>query len=70
MSGGRWMTPGCASSLYAATLKGLWKPQVGDYRLVCQITQRGGQTVLIIYVAHRSIAYGARGVRTVRNRDR
>lgn len=53
---------------YAATLKGFWKLRVGDYRLVCQLRERDGQVVLIIHVAHRSIVYHSRNVRTVTNR--
>lgn len=53
---------------YTVTLRGYWKFRVGDYRLVCQLRERNGQIVLIIHVAHRSIVYRSRNVRTVTNR--
>ncbi|MHB1102411.1 MAG: type II toxin-antitoxin system RelE family toxin [Devosia sp.] len=54
---------------YASTLRGYWKLRVGDYRLVCRLTQRNGQAVLVVYVAHRSTAYLPRSVRALRNRN-
>ena len=53
---------------YSATLKGFWKLRCGDYRLVCEIVQRDGQTVLIIHLAHRSRVYSKSGMRTIRAR--
>ena len=53
---------------YTGTLKGFWKLRVGDYRLVCRVETRDEQIVLIIYVAHRSRAYGKRGEKAVRRR--
>ncbi len=53
---------------YSATLKGFWKLRCGDYRLVCEILQHGGQTVLIIHLAHRSRVYSKSGMRTIRAR--
>lgn len=54
---------------YTGTLKGYWKLRVGDYRLVCRIETRDEQIVLVIYVAHRSRAYGKRGEKTVKRRS-
>lgn len=53
---------------YTGALKGFWKLRVGDYRLVCRLETRDEQVVLVIYVAHRSRAYGRRGERTVKRR--
>ena len=53
---------------YTGSLKGLWKLRTGDYRLVCRLAERDGRAVLIVYAAHRSIAYGPRGERTILNR--
>jgi mRNA interferase RelE/StbE len=54
---------------YTGSLKGFWKVRVGDHRLICQIIERLGQTVLIIHVAHRSIVYGPRSVRAAKERS-
>ena len=53
---------------YASNLSGFWKLRVGDYRLVCELGERDGQRVLIIYIAHRSRAYSKRGQRTIQSR--
>ncbi|MEX0956543.1 MAG: type II toxin-antitoxin system RelE/ParE family toxin [Rhizobiaceae bacterium] len=50
---------------YSGALKGYWKLRVGDVRLVCQVDNRAGRYVLIIHVAHRSVAYGRRGQRII-----
>lgn len=54
---------------YFGSLKGFWKLRVGDHRLVCRIETRDGASILVIYVAHRSVAYGAQGVRELKSRD-
>ena len=53
---------------YAGNLSGFWKLRVGDYRLICELGERNGQRVLIIYVAHRSRAYSKRGQKAVQSR--
>ncbi|MCR9122099.1 MAG: type II toxin-antitoxin system RelE/ParE family toxin [Phyllobacteriaceae bacterium] len=53
---------------YSGNLKGFWKLRVGDYRLVCELGERNGRFVLIIYLAHRSRAYSKRGQRAIRSR--
>ncbi|WP_084607271.1 type II toxin-antitoxin system RelE family toxin [Roseitalea porphyridii] len=54
---------------YSGNLKGFWKLRCGDFRLVCELTRRGGQVVLIIHLAHRSRVYSKRGTRTIRSRS-
>ena len=39
-----------------ATMSGLWRYRVGDYRLVCDI-QDGELVVLVLQVTHRSESY-------------
>ena len=53
---------------YTGNLKGFWKLRVGDYRIVCELGEREGTLVLIIYIAHRSRAYSSRGQRAIRSR--
>ena len=53
---------------YSGRLKGFWELRVGDYRLVCELGERDGQYVLIIYVAHRSRAYSRRSQRAIGSR--
>jgi mRNA interferase RelE/StbE len=55
---------------YSGSLKGFWKLRIGDYRLVCTVRENAGQIVLIIYLAHRSRAYGPRGERVIKTRSR
>lgn len=54
---------------YTGSLKGYWKLRAGDHRLVCRIEQRGGQTVVVIYLAHRSVAYNPRSMRAISRRS-
>lgn len=54
---------------YVGPLKGHWKLRVGDYRLVCRLERRGEQVVLVILVAHRSVAYRPGNVRTALRRS-
>lgn len=53
---------------YRSELSGLWELRVGDYRLVMAIQQRNGQSVLIVYLAHRREVYGDRALRQIKNR--
>lgn len=53
----------------SGNLKGYWKLRCGDYRLVCEIKSIGGQSVLIIYLAHRSRAYDRRGEKLIKSRS-
>lgn len=53
---------------YVGPLKGYWKLRVGDFRLVCRIERRNEQIVLVVLVAHRSVAYRSKSVRTVLRR--
>ncbi len=53
---------------YSGNLKGYWKLRCGDYRLVCEIKAVGGQSVLVIYIAHRSRAYDRRGEKMIKSR--
>jgi mRNA interferase RelE/StbE len=54
---------------YAENLKGFWKLRVGDYRVVCELrTDDNGRMLLVIHVVHRSKAYLARSVRTIKDR--
>lgn len=55
---------------YAGSLSGYWKLRIGDYRLVCQILTRNGRVVLIVHVAHRSVVYAPRGLRTIKTREK
>ena len=53
---------------YSGTMKGFWKLRVGDYRLVCKLVETGGEFVLVISVAHRSVAYDQRSLRRLEDR--
>jgi mRNA interferase RelE/StbE len=53
---------------YSTNLKGLWKLRVGDFRLVCQLLQGNGYTVLVLMAAHRSEVYDKRHVRSLLRR--
>lgn len=46
---------GCGKAL-SASLSGLWRYRVGDYRVVCHI-QNEKVTVLVLAVGHRAIVY-------------
>jgi mRNA interferase RelE/StbE len=53
---------------YSGNLKGFWKLRVGDFRLVSQIREENGSYILVIRVAHRSIAYDQRSVEKILGR--
>lgn len=53
---------------YSGNMKGFWKLRIGDLRLVCQVFERDGGLVLVISVAHRSVAYDRRNVRRFKSR--
>ncbi len=53
---------------YSGALHGFWKLRVGDYRLICRLAFENGQTVIVIHLVHRSVAYKARSMRTIRKR--
>jgi mRNA interferase RelE/StbE len=53
---------------YSGSMKGFWKLRVGDFRLVCELVQTEGQFVLVISVAHRSVAYDQRSLRRLEDR--
>lgn len=53
---------------YSGNMKGFWKLRVGDYRLVCQIIETDAGVVLVIAVAHRSVAYDQRRLKRVDER--
>ncbi|MBW6423472.1 type II toxin-antitoxin system RelE/ParE family toxin [Rhizobium sp. XQZ8] len=55
---------------YSGNLKDFWKLRVGDYRLVCQIKLEAGEYILIIRVAHRSVAYDPRSVSRIDKRSK
>ena len=55
---------------YAGNMKGFWKLRVGDIRLVCQLFETDGGLVLVISVAHRSVAYDQRNLRRLEDRRR
>ena len=54
---------------YTGKLKGYWKLRVGDYRLVCRIERQEGQYVVVIHLAHRSVIYHPRSIRTIKRRS-
>ncbi len=54
---------------YSGNLKDFWKLRAGDYRLVCQIRIEAGEYILIIRVAHRSVAYDPRSVAKIAKRS-
>ena len=54
---------------YRAELAGYWKLRVGDYRLVTSLREQDGQTVLVIYLAHRREVYGSRAVSALKRRE-
>jgi mRNA interferase RelE/StbE len=35
---------------YVESLRGYWKPRVGDYRLICELRREGAQVVVVIHV--------------------
>lgn len=53
---------------YRAQLSGYWKLRIGNYRLVCEVIESKGKTVLIILVAHRSVVYSSRNQRKTQSR--
>jgi mRNA interferase RelE/StbE len=53
---------------YSGNMKGFWKLRVGDYRLVCQIVETDNGFVLVISVAHRSVAYDQRHIKKIESR--
>jgi len=53
---------------YSGNMKGFWKLRVGDYQLVCELVEADGEMVLVISVAHRSVAYDQRSVRRLEDR--
>ena len=53
---------------YSGNMKGFWKLRVGDIRLVCQLVETDGGFVLVIAVAHRSVAYDQRSLKRLKNR--
>ncbi len=55
-------------SPYSGNMKGFWKLRTGDYRLVCQIFETDKGLVLIVAVAHRSVAYDRRHAASLENR--
>jgi mRNA interferase RelE/StbE len=54
---------------YSGNMKGFWKLRVGDIRLVCQLFETVGGLVLVISVAHRSVAYDQRSLRRLQDRS-
>jgi len=54
---------------YSGNMKGFWKLRVGDIRLVCQLFETDGGLVLVISVAHRSVAYNQRSLRRLQDRS-
>ena len=54
---------------YSANMKGFWKLRVGDIRLVCQLVETDGGFVLVISVAHRSVAYDQRNLKRLKDRS-
>ncbi|UVC09047.1 type II toxin-antitoxin system RelE/ParE family toxin [Rhizobium sp. TH2] len=53
---------------YSSNMKGFWKLRVGDIRLVCQLFETDGGLVLVISVAHRSVAYDQRHLKRIEDR--
>lgn len=53
---------------YSGNMKGFWKLRVGDCRLVCELVETDGEMVLVISVAHRSVAYDQRSLRRLDDR--
>lgn len=53
---------------YRAELAGFWKLRVGDYRRIASLRQQQGQTVLVIYLAHRREVYGTRAIAALKGR--
>ena len=54
---------------YSGNMKGFWKLRAGDIRLVCQLFETDGGLVLVISVAHRSVAYDQRSLRRLQDRS-
>lgn len=54
---------------YSGNMKGFWKLRAGDIRLVCQIFESDGGLVLVISVAHRSVAYDQRSLKRLQGRS-
>ncbi|MBS9720937.1 type II toxin-antitoxin system RelE/ParE family toxin [Tianweitania sp. BSSL-BM11] len=54
---------------YRAELAGYWKLRVGDYRLITSLREQDGQTILVIYLAHRREVYGSRAVAATKRRQ-
>lgn len=54
---------------YSGNMMGFWKLRVGDIRLVCQLFETDGGQVLVIRVAHRSVAYDQRSLKRLQDRS-
>lgn len=58
---------------YRQELAGLWKPRVGDYRVICDMLRDdAGRIVVVVHVVHRSRAYLPRDIASLtrrRNKD-
>ena len=53
----------------AGELRGLWRYRVGDYRLICEITQdEEGHTVFFILAAHRGQVYSSKHTKAAQRR--
>ena len=53
---------------YSGTMTGLWKLRIGDHRLICQLLETDSGYLLVISVAHRSVAYDQRHLKRVEDR--
>lgn len=53
---------------YKGNLHGLWKYRIGNYRLVCQITELGALRLYAITVSHRSVSYSDRRINEILKR--
>lgn len=53
---------------YSGNMKGFWKLRAGDFRLVCQIVETDEGFVLVISVAHKSVAYDQRHLKKIEDR--
>lgn len=54
---------------YSGSMKDYWKLRIGDHRLICQMRDSEFGLVLVICIAHRSVAYEQRHRKTIEDRS-
>ncbi len=53
---------------YRSNLAGYWKYRVGNYRLICTVSDEGTVTLYAIAASHRSNSYSAKSIKELLKR--